>query len=204
MRHCPHRTSQHRANKQRWSENTARVARSVTGGNGEKFQNHQQHHQLERHPSVQSVADKPITDAQHLRHKPTHQPDQQPARHRLQPNRFLRKSQEACPDAQQELRKGHRNHAPGHAQHCIHRELRWMHQLILWNLEQRIIAKRHAQNHPRRRRGQHHRAHHRCVQIAHNFLEREQHRGQRRIKRGCNRRRRSHRNQFLHLLAAQS
>ena len=67
-----------------------------------------------------------------------------------------------------------------------------------------MIAEEHAQNHPRSRRGQHHRAHHRCVEIAHDLLERKQHRCQRRIKRGCNRRRRSHRDQVLYLLGAQS
>ena len=179
------------------------VARSITGGNGEQFQNHQQQHQLECHPSVQSLADKPITYAQNLRHKPTHHADQQPAHHRLEPGRLLGEPQEPLSHTQQELREGRRNHTAGHAEHGIHRKLRRMDQLILRNLEQGTVAKEHAQNHPRSRRGQHHRADHRCAEIAHD-LRGKQHRGQRRIKCGCNRGSRSHRDQVLYLLGAKS
>ena len=79
-----------------------------------------------------------------------------------------------------------------------------MDQLILRNLEEGMIAEEQAQHHPRSRRGQHHRAHHRRMEIAHDLLKRKQHRCQRRIKRGCNGCRRSHWDQLLYLLGAQS
>ena len=66
-----------------------------------------------------------------------------------------------------------------------------------------MIAEKHAQHHPGSRRAKHHRTHHWRVEIAHDLLQRKQHRGQRRIKRGCNGRRRSHRDQVLDLLGAQ-
>ena len=79
-----------------------------------------------------------------------------------------------------------------------------MDQLILWNSEEWMIAERHAQNHPGSRRGQYHGAHHWCVQIAHDFFEGKQNCRQRRIKCGCNSRRRPHRDELFHLLGAQT
>ena len=52
MRHGSNAASQHGADKQGRAEYSARIARGVTGGNGDKFQNHQQSHQAERHPAV--------------------------------------------------------------------------------------------------------------------------------------------------------
>src|SRR5579864_658394 len=173
MRYGSDRTSQHGADEQSRPEDTARVARSITGGNGEKFQNHQQQHQLERHPSVQSLTDKPIPYAENLRDEPAHQSDQQPACYWLEPGGLLRKPQELRPHAQQELREGDRNQAATHAEHSIDSELDRMDQLILWNLKEGVIAEKHAQNDPRSRRGQHYRAHHWRVEITHNLLKRK-------------------------------
>jgi hypothetical protein len=79
-----------------------------------------------------------------------------------------------------------------------------MNQLVLRNFEERMIAEEHPQDHPRRGRGEHDRAHDWGVEIAHDLLERKHDSGQRRIKCGCDRRRRSHRDEILNLFSAQS
>ena len=79
-----------------------------------------------------------------------------------------------------------------------------MDQLILRNDEQGIVTEQETQNQPRRRRGQHHGAKHGCVQVAYDFLEGVDNRGQRSVKCGRNRRRRSHGYQRLDIFGAQS
>src|ERR1017187_8975434 len=92
MRHGPYRAPQHRTNKQGRPKNTTRVVRSITGGDSDKLQYHQQRHQLECHASVQRLADIAITNTQNLRHKPAHQSDRQTADHGLEPDRLLREA----------------------------------------------------------------------------------------------------------------
>ncbi len=66
-----------------------------------------------------------------------------------------------------------------------------------------MIAEKEAQNHPGGRRGQHHCAHHRRVEIAHDLLERKHYCGQRRIECGRDGCRRSYWDQVFYLLGAQ-
>ena len=105
--------------KESWAKNTARIARSVTGCDRNKFQNNQLQHHFERHVSVQRVAHELISNAEDLRHKPAHESDQQSARYWLEPDHLLREPQEARPQSQQKLCEGHRNQTAGHAGHRI-------------------------------------------------------------------------------------
>jgi hypothetical protein len=91
----------------------------------------------------------------------------------LEPNGARWESQEASAHPQQKLRKKCRDAATRYAKQRVHPKLRWVHQLILWNLEQGMVAKKNPQHHPGGGRSQHYRAHHRRMEIAHNLLQRE-------------------------------
>ena len=67
-------------------------------------------------------------------------------------------------------------------------------------MEQRFVAQQQVQHDPGRRGTQHDGAQHRRVHIAHDFFEREQHRGNRSVERGSERSRRAYRHQRLTLL----
>ena len=204
VRDAADRASQHGADEQAGTENAARIARAITGRDRHKFKHHQQSHQLEGHTVIEDFADISITNAQHLRDKPAHQTHQQSARGRLEPERFHRQAQESLPHHQQELGERHRHQASGHSEHRINPKLQGMNQLVLRHFEKRVVAQKQAQGQPGRCGGQDRRSHHRRVQIADNLLQREHHRGQRRVKRGRNGRGCASGYQLLYLLGAQS
>ncbi len=119
MRRGADHASQHGAEEERWAEDATCVARRIAGGDGEELEQQEQKHQVECHASVQRVADKAVTHAQHLGHKPSHRAHQQTARQRLEPDRPARQAQKPGTHPKQQPGEGRRDHSAGHAEHRI-------------------------------------------------------------------------------------
>ena len=146
----------------------------------------------------------PVTDAQNVRHEPSHQSHRQAARGGLQPFGPLGQRHEIFANGQQQLHERHRDQAARDSQHRVGDEFDRADQLVGRNMKQRLIAQQQVQRDPGRGGAEHDGAEHRRVQIAHHFFEREQHGRHRRVESRRQRRRRAHRNQLANPVRAQA
>ena len=139
-------------------------------------------HQPKRHLAIQCQADIAITDAQNLRHKPSHHAHQQAAGRRLQPLAPLGQLPEAQPDEKQQLDEADGNDAADQPQGGIEEELDGVDELIGGDVKQRLVAEQQVEHDPRGGRAQHDGTQHRRVEIAHHLLEREKDRRHGRVE----------------------
>src|SRR5271167_917479 len=122
------------------AENPTCIAGSVTGRDREELQDQQKGHDAEGHSSVQCVSHEAIADSQNLWDKQGYHTNNDAARSGLEPNYFLRQSHEPFACSQEKLRERHGNQAASNSYQGIYSEFQRISELILRDLEQRVIA----------------------------------------------------------------
>ena len=96
--------------------------------------------------------------------------------------RRRRQAQERAAERQQRLAEQQRDEAADDAERRVGEQLRRVHEVIRRHVEERLVAENRALDDDRRDRGDDGRAEQRRVHVADDLLEREQHRGDRRVE----------------------
>src|SRR4051812_36608193 len=142
MREATQSTPRHCSNEQTGPENAA----CITGGIGRRscddLQQYEQRHETENHFSIQRVPDVDISDAKHFGYEKTHDPDNQSANRRLQPDGPYRQYEKSSANPKQQFHKRNRYEAADSAQNRVDAEFGGMNQVISRYVEQRLIPQK--------------------------------------------------------------
>ena len=204
MRNRAHRSADGGSDEEAGTEDAAGVARSVAGRRGDDFQNGEQDHRLEREIAAENPFHVIVADAQDFGHEPSHQADGESAHGRLKPTGPFGQPPEPGADGEQQFDEDHRAESADQAEDGIDSELHGIDQMVGRDVEERLVTQDQVEEHPGSRGTDHHRSEHGSMQVAEDFFERKENRGDGRIEGRGQRGRAPHGHQVADGRSAQS
>src|SRR5258706_5210992 len=187
VRHRAHRCPHHRSDEQTRAEYSAGIARCVRDRGADDLEHRQHDDDFENYITIENSFNLIVADAEHLRHEKAEDTDGESTGNGLNPERGARQFRKSRAHPEQKLDEPYGAESSDDPKHYIRAELSGADEMISRNVEERVVTENEVEDQPRCSRRKNSGPKDGRVQIADDFLEREEHGRNRSVECGSER-----------------